>query len=307
VSVAGAAGSPGGILWHHDDQDVSVWYVCFFLFLPRPPLSASVLTDCMANRPDRVLRMPVVTVTEAFEPDGAGELQLRPGCRLRVIAEYGEGFYMGENLETNESGVFPKTFVTVERPVAPPRPTRPAPPVPATAAGRAPTPVSPSPAPQPTSTTPQRQAPLAESRPRAAAPSSTTTTHASKPPSRPASTSSYHTPASASSSADTLRSQLASASRSIDSLRYRVTVDYDAMEDVELSLRVGDVVDAVDTQDDLWWLGRCGGQEGRFPSFVVDPVPLPGRHSHAVQWLRQLGRLTASIHTSVSVDRRRGR
>jgi len=221
----------------------------------------------------------VVTVTEAFEPDGPGELQLRPGCRLRVTAEYGEGFYMGEDLETNASGVFPKTFVTVERPVAPPRPVRPAPPVPVTAAGRAPAAVPPGPAPKPTSTTPRRPAPpVPAPRPRVAAPSPTTPAPAGEPPSRPASTASNHTPAL--------------ASRSIDSLRYRVTVDYDAVEDVELSLRAGAIVEAVDTQDDLWWLGRSGGQEGRFPSFVVDPVPLPGRRSHAAPLLRGPGWLT---------------
>lgn len=65
----------------------------------------------------------------------------------------------------------------------------------------------------------------------------------------------------------------------------KVLFDYDAEQDDELNLKVGDVVTNVSIQDGGWWEGELRGKRGMFPENFVEriqnvkddapPVPQP--------------------------------
>ena len=46
--------------------------------------------------------------------------------------------------------------------------------------------------------------------------------------------------------------------------------DHDAEADDELTFKVGDVVEVIETGDGGWWSGRCNGHVGDFPVDFVD-------------------------------------
>ena len=54
----------------------------------------------------------------------------------------------------------------------------------------------------------------------------------------------------------------------------RALYDYTANMYDELSIRVGDVINIHDKQEDGWWLGELKGQVGIFPAtYVEDIIP----------------------------------
>jgi hypothetical protein len=57
--------------------------------------------------------------------------------------------------------------------------------------------------------------------------------------------------------------------------------DFDAEEDDEISLAVGDVIDVVSDEDPDWWVGRLKGLVGHFPSNHVECFPEGGVGSEA--------------------------
>ncbi len=56
--------------------------------------------------------------------------------------------------------------------------------------------------------------------------------------------------------------------------RCHAIYDYDACLDDELSIRVGDVIEVHEKQDDGWWMGRMksNGQVGIFPATYVQEI-----------------------------------
>ena len=46
--------------------------------------------------------------------------------------------------------------------------------------------------------------------------------------------------------------------------------DHDAEADDELTFKVGDTVEVLETGDGGWWSGRCNGMVGDFPVDFVD-------------------------------------
>lgn len=54
--------------------------------------------------------------------------------------------------------------------------------------------------------------------------------------------------------------------------------DYDATEDDELTLHVGDIVTNIDQADGGWWTGELNGKEGLFPENFVEVIPSTGEY-----------------------------
>ena len=55
--------------------------------------------------------------------------------------------------------------------------------------------------------------------------------------------------------------------------RAKVIVSYDAKEEDELTLSVGDIVDILwGTVEDGWWSGQLGSKKGLFPSNYVEVI-----------------------------------
>ena len=48
--------------------------------------------------------------------------------------------------------------------------------------------------------------------------------------------------------------------------------DYDAQQSDELALKVGDVIDLTDTNNQDWWIGTCNGKTGTFPAVYVEKM-----------------------------------
>ena len=48
-----------------------------------------------------------------------------------------------------------------------------------------------------------------------------------------------------------------------------VEYEYEAQEDDELSLKIGDIITDVKCQDGGWWEGKCNGKYGVFPDNFV--------------------------------------
>ena len=52
--------------------------------------------------------------------------------------------------------------------------------------------------------------------------------------------------------------------------------DYEAQGDQELTLRIGDLVEVLEQEDDTWWKGRtANGAEGMFPVGFTEPCQKP--------------------------------
>jgi len=52
----------------------------------------------------------------------------------------------------------------------------------------------------------------------------------------------------------------------------RALYDYTANMYDELNIRVGDVINVHDKQEDGWWLGECSGKVGIFPATYVESL-----------------------------------
>ena len=57
-----------------------------------------------------------------------------------------------------------------------------------------------------------------------------------------------------------------------DSEKARVLFSYEAREEDELTLKVGEVIHKVDSQDGGWWEGEIDGRRGVFPSNFVSLI-----------------------------------
>ena len=61
----------------------------------------------------------------------------------------------------------------------------------------------------------------------------------------------------------------------------KVTFDYDASQEDELELKVGQIIELLEDDDDGWWKGKINGKQGMFPSNFVEVIkdepisPLP--------------------------------
>ena len=53
----------------------------------------------------------------------------------------------------------------------------------------------------------------------------------------------------------------------------RATFDYTAIEDNDLTLKVGDVVEVLRDENKGWWIGQLKGKLGLFPSNYVEEAP----------------------------------
>ena len=63
-------------------------------------------------------------------------------------------------------------------------------------------------------------------------------------------------------------------------LRAKVLFDYDAEQEDELTLAVGDIVTNIEKQDEGWWEGEVHGKRGLFPENfveVIDEKPMNGK------------------------------
>ena len=68
-------------------------------------------------------------------------------------------------------------------------------------------------------------------------------------------------------------------------MKAKVTFEYDATEDDELTLAVGDIVTNIDQMDGGWWEGELKGKRGVFPENFVEVIheePSPGNVSKLV-------------------------
>ncbi|CAD5112613.1 DgyrCDS1826 [Dimorphilus gyrociliatus] len=54
--------------------------------------------------------------------------------------------------------------------------------------------------------------------------------------------------------------------------RVRVTYEYKAEKEDELSIKVGDIVDVLKQEEEGWWEGELNGQKGVFPSNFAEPI-----------------------------------
>lgn len=52
----------------------------------------------------------------------------------------------------------------------------------------------------------------------------------------------------------------------------KVTFDYEKTQDDELELKVGEVIELLEDDDDGWWKGKLNGKEGVFPSNFVEVI-----------------------------------
>ena len=48
--------------------------------------------------------------------------------------------------------------------------------------------------------------------------------------------------------------------------------DFDAREEDELTLKIGDIVNVHKKLDDNWWIGQVGDRVGSFPTNYVEQV-----------------------------------
>ena len=70
-------------------------------------------------------------------------------------------------------------------------------------------------------------------------------------------------------------------------MKARVTFDYDAQDDDELSLKVGDIISVLREEEKGWWEGQLADKTGFFPSNFVqliyeeDPVPVRKQHKRS--------------------------
>lgn len=55
-------------------------------------------------------------------------------------------------------------------------------------------------------------------------------------------------------------------------VKAKVVFGYDALQDDELTLAVGDIVINVDRQDGGWWEGEVLGKRGVFPENFVEVI-----------------------------------
>ena len=61
----------------------------------------------------------------------------------------------------------------------------------------------------------------------------------------------------------------------------KVTFDYDAENDDELTLKEGDVVKVLDQEEEGWWKGELNGSIGVFPSNFVEIIKGPEPEAQA--------------------------
>ena len=48
--------------------------------------------------------------------------------------------------------------------------------------------------------------------------------------------------------------------------------DFQCMEEGEITLRRGDVIEITDDSNSSWWEGICNGKQGLFPATYVEPI-----------------------------------
>eukprot|EP00729_Bicosta_minor_P021336 gene21336-9384_t len=70
----------------------------------------------------------------------------------------------------------------------------------------------------------------------------------------------------------------AAAASAIGAQYAKCTFDYDAVNDGELSLKTGDVLEVTEMEEEGWWTGTFDGKSGVFPSNFVKKCDVGGRY-----------------------------
>lgn len=58
--------------------------------------------------------------------------------------------------------------------------------------------------------------------------------------------------------------------------KVKVTFDYEAQDEDELTLHVGDMIDFICEVEEGWWRGKLNGKIGVFPSNFVETIEVKG-------------------------------